>query len=122
MEPIKPMKQLLILEECILFAASILLFSNATSYSWWFFALLFFLPDISFAGYLVNPKTGAWIYNLFHHKGVMTGLIMTGYLGDYALIMAIGIIFFAHACFDRIFGFGLKYSDSFHHTHLGRIG
>lgn len=116
------MKQLLILEECILFAASILLFSNATSYSLWFFALLFFLPDISFAGYLVNPKTGAWIYNLFHHKGVMAGIIMTGYLGDYALIMAIGIIFFAHACFDRIFGFGLKYSDSFHHTHLGKIG
>jgi hypothetical protein len=23
---------------------------------------------------------------------------------------------------DRIFGYGLKYSDSFYHTHLGMIG
>jgi hypothetical protein len=27
-----------------------------------------------------------------------------------------------HSSADRILGYGLKYSDSFHHTHLGWIG
>jgi hypothetical protein len=33
-----------------------------------------------------------------------------------------GIILFTHISFDRVLGYGLKYSDSFHNTHMGIIG
>lgn len=33
-----------------------------------------------------------------------------------------GIILFGHSNMDRIFGCGLKYADSFRHTHLGMLG
>jgi hypothetical protein len=32
-----------------------------------------------------------------------------------------GVILFGHSSMDRIFGYGLKYSDSFQHTHLGML-
>ncbi|MEX0823595.1 MAG: DUF4260 family protein [Balneolaceae bacterium] len=50
------MKKLLVAEEVFLFLSSIILFGLAVEYSWWFFALLFFLPDISFLGYLMNTN------------------------------------------------------------------
>ncbi|MEX0722113.1 MAG: DUF4260 domain-containing protein [Balneolaceae bacterium] len=118
----KFMKTLLLLEEAITFIASVILFALLTSYSWWMYALLFFLPDVSFAGYLISPKTGAWFYNILHHKGIMIVLILVGYFSGIPLLLAVGIVFLGHAAFDRIFGYGLKFTDSFHHTHLGRIG
>ncbi|MAO65258.1 MAG: hypothetical protein CL666_09690 [Balneola sp.] len=121
MELSKHLKLLLNLEELALFTGSVILFGLATSYSWWIFALLFFLPDISFAAYLINTNIGSWIYNLFHHKGLMIGLILVGYFAEVESVMAIGIIFLAHTSFDRIFGYGLKFPDDFKHTHLGRI-
>jgi hypothetical protein len=33
-----------------------------------------------------------------------------------------GVIIFAHSSLDRALGYGLKFSDSFTNTHLGRIG
>ena len=33
-----------------------------------------------------------------------------------------GIILFGHASFDRVLGYGLKYSDSLNKAHLGKIG
>lgn len=118
----KNLKILLILEDLALFIGSVFLFGAATSYSWWIFALLFFLPDISFAAYLINTKIGSWIYNILHHKGVMIGLIIAGYFAELEWLLAVGIVFLGHAAFDRVFGYGLKFPDDFKHTHLGRIG
>lgn len=115
-------KSLLVLEELIEFIASIVLFALLTTYSWWTYALLFFLPDISFLGYLINPKVGAWCYNILHHKGLMITLALTGFIAGIPLILTVGITFFGHAAFDRILGYGLKFPDSFNHTHLGKIG
>ncbi|WP_142454938.1 DUF4260 family protein [Gracilimonas mengyeensis] len=50
------LKNLLLLENLGLFLGSVILFGLATSYSWWMFALLFFLPDVSFAAYLINTS------------------------------------------------------------------
>lgn len=116
------LKSLLNLEELALFIGSVILFGLATAYSWWIFALLFFLPDISFTAYLINTKIGAWCYNLLHHKGLMIGLILGGYFAEIEWLLAIGIVFLGHAAFDRVFGYGLKFPDDFKHTHLGRIG
>lgn len=118
----KNLKTLLILEELVLFIGSVILFDLATEYRWWIYALLFFLPDISFAAYLINPKTGSWFYNLLHHKGVMIGLIFAGFFLKIPLMLAIGIVFLGHAAFDRVFGIGLKFPDDFKRTHLGKIG
>lgn len=115
----KSLKLLLNLEELLLFIGSVILFGIATEYSWWMYALLFFLPDISFAAYFINTKIGSRAYNLFHHKGLMVGLILTGYFTQIPLLLALGIVFLGHSCFDRVFGYGLKFDDDFKHTHLG---
>lgn len=45
--------------------------------SWWWFIGLFLAPDIGMLGYVVSNKTGAFLYNIFHHKGIaiLIGLI-----------------------------------------------
>lgn len=117
----KTLRTLLNLEELLLFIGSVILFGLIIGYSWWMYALLFFLPDVSFAAYLINTKTGAFFYNLLHHKGVMIGLILLGYFAQISILLAVGIVFFGHSCFDRIFGYGLKFGDDFKHTHLGKL-
>jgi hypothetical protein len=75
------MKYLLKLEELFLFGLALFLFSGldygwgAAQYTLWFFA-----PDLSMLGYLVNPRVGAWTYNLIHHKGLSATLYVLGYL------------------------------------------
>ena len=86
--------------------------------SFWIWAILFFTPDIGMLGYLVNTKLGALIYNLFHHKGLAITIAVAGYYLQNDVMIAIGILLFSHASFDRILGYGLKYNDSFKHTHL----
>lgn len=116
------MKDVLRLEELGLF----LLFTIAYFYfyesEWVLFLALFFVPDISFILYLISPKAGAIAYNILHHKGVMAILLLIGLYLQEETIIKIGMIFLAHSCFDRVFGYGLKYYDHFDHTHLGWIG
>ncbi|KMQ69318.1 hypothetical protein ACM39_04320 [Chryseobacterium sp. FH2] len=99
----------------------ILAFGN-TGYSWWWFAGLFFVPDISMLGYIFNNKTGAFCYNLLHHFGIAILLYIIGISLSLPYLNIIGTILFAHSAFDRILGYGLKYPDSFQNTHLGKIG
>jgi hypothetical protein len=87
----------------------------------WLWVILFFTPDIGMLGYLLNTRAGAIIYNLFHHKGIALALAMTGFFLNKDILTAIGILLFAHAAFDRIWGYGLKYPDSFKNTHLGSL-
>ena len=63
------MNNLLKLEELAMFSLSIFFF-NQTDFAWWWFPALILLPDLGMLGYLVSTKTGAWMYNLFHHKGI----------------------------------------------------
>jgi len=90
--------------------------------SWGIFLALFFVPDISFAAYIISKRTGAAAYNLLHHQGVMAGVAGYGYFYHQDWLLRIGLIFLAHSFFDRVAGYGLKYPDSFDHTHLGWIG
>ncbi len=115
------MKKLLILEEIAQFVLGIYLFSRL-GLAWWWFPTLILLPDLSMVGYLINPKVGAWLYNFFHHKLLAILVLICGYYVDKQTITLAGIILFAHAAMDRIFGYGLKYEDAFSNTHLGKIG
>lgn len=114
------MKTLLKLEEAAIFLFSIPVF-NTLDFAWWWFPAFLLLPDIGMIGYLVNPKIGAFTYNLFHHR--LSAAVVAFYAlysgNEYWTFAA--VILFAHGAFDRVFGYGLKYNDHFKHTHLGTL-
>ena len=112
------MKNLIRLEELAMFCLSIYLF-NQTDLAWWWFPALILLPDLGMLGYIANAKSGAVMYNLFHHKAVAIALLCIGFYSADAWISLAGIILFGHSSMDRILGYGLKYNDDFKHTHLG---
>ncbi|MFV1884884.1 MAG: DUF4260 domain-containing protein [Balneola sp.] len=112
------MERTLKLEELAMFGFSIFLF-NQTEYAWWVYLVLFLTPDIGIIGYLVNTKIGAIAYNLVHHKGIALCILILGYYYSTEWVVLTGIILFGHAAFDRMLGYGLKFEDSFKHTHLG---
>lgn len=115
------MKTTLQLEELAMFIAGTYLFYTLDIAFWWYFVLIL-SPDISMFGYIGGNKTGAFCYNLFHHKGLAIALYAIAlYVRIEALEIA-GIILFTHASLDRIMGYGLKYETGFKHTHLGNIG
>ena len=103
-------------------ALSTYIVGHRPGWSWLFFALLLFLPDISMLGYLRNPKFGALIYNIGHTLVTPLALITSGVLVNYTGFWSISLIWLAHIGLDRALGYGLKESDGFTHTHLGRIG
>lgn len=115
------MNKLLKLEELGQFLLAIFLF-NQLEYAWWVFPACLLLPDLSMIGYLVNPKAGAGLYNLFHHKLVAVLVLFLGFWMNNAPLTLAGVILFGHSAMDRIFDYGLKFSDDFKHTHLGWIG
>lgn len=111
------MKTVLKWEELVKMIACYLL-SLKLGFSYWVFWVWLLVPDISMLGYLVNARVGAVIYNLFHHQGLAIIVLLTGfYFGSTNLEFA-GLILLGHSSMDRIFGYGLKYLDSFKHTHL----
>jgi len=115
------MNNLIKLEELFLAALAIFLFSSL-GYDWWWFVLLILAPDIGMLGYLAGPRVGAATYNLLHHKAIAVILYVAGSLAGIQLLQFAGLIMLAHSSLDRVFGYGLKYPDSFQHTHLGMIG
>jgi hypothetical protein len=115
------MKISLKLEELAQLGLAIYLFS-LLDIAWWWYLVLFLVPDLGMLGYLINSRIGAWSYNLFHHKAIAICIYLLGvFLSNEQCLLA-GCILFGHAAFDRILGYGLKYSDSFNHTHLGNVG
>lgn len=114
------MKTTLKLEEIAQFTLGIVAF-NFLPYAWWLFPALILTPDIGMVGYLLNNKTGAALYNLFHHKGLAIAVAALGYYMQNDVTMLIGIILFSHSAMDRIMGYGLKYETGFRFTHLGEL-
>jgi hypothetical protein len=112
---------LLRLEGAALFVLATLAFAR-TGASWWLYAVLFLSPDLSFAGYLAGPRLGAVAYNALHSTlgpAVLAGL---GLFLESSMLLGIAAIWAAHIGFDRMLGYGLKYTSGFNDTHLGRIG
>lgn len=115
------MKNLIKIEEILMLALSVYLFSML-NFDWWWYLVFILAPDLSMLAYLLNNKLGAISYNLFHHKGVAILIYLIGIYINNEAVQFTGILLFGHASMDRIFGYGLKYYDSFNHTHLGMIG
>jgi hypothetical protein len=117
----KNMKTLLRLEEFALFLFAVFLFTKL-DYPWWLFLILFLTPDLGALGYLGGSRVGAATYNLTHHKGIAIAFYLAGILASIEALQLVGVIMFAHSSLDRVFGYGLRYTDSFDHTHLGWVG
>jgi hypothetical protein len=115
------LRMLLRLEGLTLFAGMTLLYA-VWGGSWWIYAVLFLVPDLSFASYLAGPRVGAVIYNAAHSYMAPMALMVLGFAAAAPLILSIAMIWLAHIGIDRALGYGLKYSAGFGFTHLGRIG
>lgn len=130
------MKTLLKMEELAQFlACALALFFLGVP--WWTYAVLLLGPDIGMLGYLAGPRVGSVSYNLLHHKGIAILVLLFSIPSMFEVVtlwskdmgalhatppLLLGIILYGHASMDRIFGYGLKFGDNFHHTHLGWIG
>jgi Domain of unknown function (DUF4260) len=114
-------RTLLRLEGLALFAGMSVLYALSGA-SWWLFALLFLLPDLSFIGYLAGPRIGAIVYNAAHSYMGPLALMLAALAIPAPLLLPVAIIWLAHIGIDRALGYGLKYSAGFTFTHLGRIG
>ena len=115
------MKQLLQIEELFQFLLALGMYIVLGN-PWWSIPLVIMLPDVSILGYLINPRIGALTYNIGHHRGVAIGISVLGYSLAQPILISVGLIMYAHASMDRVLGYGLKYPNSFWHTHLGVIG
>lgn len=91
-------------------------------FDWWIFPAWLLAPDLSMLGYLLGTRSGAWLYNLVHHQGVAIAIGLSGFFLSMPVLQLAGLALFGHSALDRALGYGLKYADSFQHTHLGWIG
>ena len=87
---------------------------------WLIFAVLFFAPDLSFAGYAISRSVGTIAYNVVHSYILPVSLLLWGYF--HPAVLPYALIWTAHIGFDRALGYGLKYQAGFEHTHLGTMG
>jgi hypothetical protein len=114
-------ERLIKIEEFALFILAIFLFSEL-GYSWWVYPVFLLAPDLGMIGYAFGPAVGATTYNLTHHKAIAVAFYLAGVLASVPTLALIGVIILGHSSIDRVLGYGLKYPDSFQHTHLGWIG
>src|ERR1700693_6357583 len=84
-------KILLRLEGLTLVAAMLVLYATWGG-SRWIFAILFLAPDLSFVAYLIDPKTGAFVYNAAHSYMAPVALLTAGFASDEPLSLSIGMV------------------------------
>ena len=115
-----PMKSLLRLEELAQLLLATFIFAHLP-YAWWVLPATFLLPDLSMMGYVAGPRVGAFCYNLAHHKALALAVGIGGWVLGQPLLLLAGTILLFHSAFDRLLGYGLKYSTGFKDTHLSKI-
>jgi hypothetical protein len=102
-------------------AALAAVFYARTGASWWLFAALWLVPDLSMLGYLGGSKLGARIYNAIHSYVTPATLAVTALLLHSPALLPYALIWMNHIAVDRLLGYGLKYPAGFQWTHLGRL-
>jgi hypothetical protein len=93
-----------------------------TGASWWLFAVLFLVPDLSMLGYLRSSCWGARCYNAIHSYVTPATLALCALLLHADGLLPLALIWTSHIGVDRLMGYGLKYPEGFGWTHLGRLG
>jgi hypothetical protein len=98
-----------------------LIFYAVLDGSWLLFIILFLAPDISFLAYFGGPKTGAFVYNIFHTCIIPFIVFIVALVYDNSVGMHVAIIWFAHIGADRMMGYGLKYPRGFKTSHMKKV-
>ena len=91
---------------------------SQTGASWWLFAALWLVPDLSFLGYLAGPRVGARCYNAVHSYLVPAIVAFAALVLHRGALLPFALIWFNHIGVDRLLGYGLKYPTAFGDTHL----
>jgi hypothetical protein len=112
---------LLRLEGLAIAALSLVLYAR-TGASWWVFAGFWLAPDLSMLGYLHSACWGSRIYNAVHTYVLPAALALSALLLGANAMLPAALIWINHISVDRMLGYGLKYSNGFGWTHLGRLG
>jgi hypothetical protein len=105
------------LDGLTLLGATLALFAT-THQPWWLVPAVILLPDLFMVGYLGGTRVGAFVYNLGHSYPLPAIMTLAGVAGHHPLTIALGLLWLAHIGMDRVARYGLKYDDSFQHTHL----
>lgn len=116
----KPTTNILRLEGLTILVASTFVY-YLSDYAVWPFFVLLLAPDVFMVGYLKDTRLGALTYNMGHTLVSPALLAGLGYTLSSDLLYSLALIWLAHIGMDRAFGYGLKYTDHFKHTHLGWI-
>lgn len=111
--------QILLRLEGLAVAAITAILYARTGASWWLFAALWLVPDLSMLGYLAGPCRGARVYNAIHTYVVPGTLAAMALLLHANGLLPVVLIWINHIGVDRLLGFGLKYANGFGWTHLG---
>ncbi len=118
--PRNPLTQpvtLLRLEGAALLALALIAYAHLGG-NWILFAVLLLTPDLSALGYLAGNRIGTACYNLVHITALPLALGGYGMLSGQMFLVPFALIWLSHIGMDRLLGYGLKYPDSFTHTHL----
>jgi len=111
------------IEGALVLAGSLLL-SPPYIGDWSYLALVgwFFAPDLFILAYGLGNRIGAAAYNCVHIYGFGAAVFALGLLFESNAATVLGLLWLAHAGFDRVLGYGLKLDTGFGHTHMGPIG
>jgi hypothetical protein len=111
---------LLRLESLLVLSASVIAYRVMLHGSWWLFALLFLVPDLSLAGYAAQQhlRFAATVYNTAHNYILPIFLAAASWHWARLHGEQVAAIWIAHIAFDRLLGFGLKFPEGFKPTHL----
>jgi len=113
--------QLLLRLEGLAVALLCAVFYAHTGASWWLFAALWLVPDLSMLGYLAGPIAGSRVYNAIHSYVTPATLAAASLLLKSPALLPYALIWMNHIGVDRALGYGLKYAAGFQWTHLGKL-
>ncbi|WP_444947983.1 DUF4260 domain-containing protein [Micromonospora ureilytica] len=113
--------------EAVAVAALAVVVTVTAGYPWWSLLALFLVFDLSMLGYLHGPRLGAFCYNLAHSYTLPAALgavavTAAAFRDQIAWLGILAVAWAFHIAVDRALGYGLKTTEGFEHTHLGRIG
>ncbi|WP_413376015.1 DUF4260 domain-containing protein [Alkalihalobacillus sp. 1P02AB] len=114
------LQSLIRIEYAVAFLLCLFLYVHL-DYSFFLFAILLLLPDVTMIGYFINNQVGARLYNVGHSFIIPITLTVFSLSMGVSSLLMIALIWFAHICMDRALGFGLKSNHHFKETHIQRI-
>lgn len=108
--------------ESVAVVALVVVGAVALDFGWWWLLVLFLAFDLSALFYVANTRAGAFAYNAVHNYTAPALLLIAYIATDTRGFAFVALAWAFHVAVDRALGYGLKFGDSFQHTHLGWIG